>query len=216
MIKAVIFDVDGLLIDTEPFWRRAHIRVLEKRGYHITAEDVRSKSGKLTAEIIEDWRKQFGWESSQNDIIQHEIEQTVIEAVRSSGRAMPGVERVVSLFKQHNLPMSAASASAPAVLETSLKRINVYDELKIVHSAVHEKRGKPFPDVFLATAKQMNVEPAACLVFEDSLNGVKAAKAANMHCIAVPHESYDKEAFKIADLILPSLDALSWEMIEKL
>lgn len=114
--------------------------------------------------------------------------------------------------------MAVASSSSHRLIEVVLDRLGIRKFMQAVHSGEDEKRGKPFPDVFLSTAKSLGVTAAHCLVFEDSLNGVKAAKAAGMYCIAVPEEPYDRRLFEAEspDRIITSLEKISWKDIREL
>lgn len=218
MIQAVIFDMDGLLIDSEPFWRKAHMSVLAEDGFVITEDDVRGMAGKGTSQVVETWRQRFGWEASQNAFIEDKIVHTVLEAVRENGKSLPGVKELVSELEAQGIPLAVASSSGPELIDTVLDRLELKDHIAIVHSAKNEKRSKPFPDVFLSTAQSLGVAPSDCLVFEDSLNGVKAAKAAGMKCIAVPEEPYDRMAFEAAgpECIISSLETIHWVDIQAL
>ena len=216
MIKAVIFDMDGLLIDSESFWRQAHMAVLSRHGYYITEQDIREKAGIVTKDIVEMWRQRFGWDMSLNEEITQEIISEVLGRVKRAGTPLPGATHAVRLCKQQALPLAVASSSPPELIQADLECMKLVSYFDVVHSAVHERRGKPYPDVFLSTAKQLGIEPDYCLVFEDSLTGVKAAKAAGMRCVAVPHKPYDKEAFAIADGELDSLEQLSPQLITSL
>jgi len=99
-----------------------------------------------------------------------------------------------------------ASASNFSLIYKVLDKLNIRNRFQFVHSSELEKRGKPFPDIFLTVAKKFNVEPQNCLVFEDSVNGVKAAKSANMQVVAIPEiENFDKIEYNIADFKIKSL-----------
>lgn len=216
MLKAVIFDMDGLLIDSEPFWRRSHIEVLANHGYKITEEDARAGAGKRTPDQVLVWQERFSWQDLSNENLVNQITDNVIKLIKLNGRALPGVYDTIKLLKEHKIPMAVASSSAEKIIEATLDYLGIKEAFKFAYSAENEKKGKPFPDVFLTTARKLKVKPEDCLVFEDSLNGVKAAKSAGMKCIAIPEEPHDKEKFKQADLIMPSLENVNWQILESL
>jgi len=216
MIQAAIFDMDGLLIDSEPFWRKSHIEVLGNYGFIVTEDEVRVAAGKRTTDQVAVWQERFGWEEPSNETVTGEIVQNVMRLVHLNGIALPGVYHIIALLKERAIPMAVASSSASDLIDVVLQRLNVQKDMEFAHSAVHEPRGKPFPDVFLSTAKRLGVAPADCVVFEDSLNGIKAAKAAGMQCIAVPEKPYDPAKFHEADLIVDSLEQLDWGGIKSL
>jgi len=218
MIKAVIFDMDGLLIDSEPFWRKAHIAILAENGFVATEDDVRGMAGKGTSHVVEEWRQRFGWDVAKNPEIEQRIVERVHEEVKREGKEMPGVSRFIRELHAHGVPMAVASSSAPDLILAVMQRLGLRDYMKALHSGKQEKRSKPFPDIFLSTARSLGVEPADCLVFEDSLNGIKAAKAAGMKCIAVPEEPYDRAVFAASqpNRIVASLKEMHWSDIQRL
>jgi HAD superfamily hydrolase (TIGR01509 family) len=216
MIKAAIFDMDGLLIDSEPFWRKSHIEILGNYGFVVTEDDVRATAGKRTGDQVALWRERFQWEQPSNEAITDEIVQNVARLIHLNGAALPGVYDIINILKQHSIPMAVASSSAADLIDIVLKRLDIQRYMEFAHSAEREANGKPFPDVFLSTAKRLDVTPSSCVVFEDSLNGVKAAKAAGMKCVAVPEQPHDPNKFHEADLIVTSLEELRWPAIEKL
>lgn len=215
MIKAVIFDMDGLLIDSEPFWRQSHINVLANHGHRVTEDDVRAAAGKRTADQVVLWQERFGFTDPSVEDMTNQIVDTVIASIHTHGQPMAGVVELVEELHGHGMTMAVASSSAHRLIDVVLERLGIRRYMQAVHSGEDERRGKPFPDVFLSTAKSLGVEPHDCLVFEDSLNGVKAAKAAGMHCIAVPERPFDKRLFEEAeaDRIVSSLEEIGWNDI---
>lgn len=217
MIKAVIFDMDGLLIDSEPYWRRSHKDTLALYGHTITEDDVRASAGKRTADQVTHWQQRFNFTAPSNEELTNQIVDGVIAAIHENGQPMAGVDVLIRELHKHHIPMAVASSSAERLIEVVLGRLGIKDYMQAIHSGENEMRGKPFPDVFLSTAQSLQVKPEACLVFEDSLNGVKAAKAAGMRCIAVPELPYDRVAFEAAnpDQIIRSLEEVNWHSLQE-
>lgn len=206
MIRSVIFDMDGLLINSEPFWAQAELEIFPKYGVELTLDDCRKMQGVSIREVVAFWYKKFRWDGADIEQVAQEITKRVEELIVEQGQLMPGVIDVLEFFKKKSLPMAVASSSNPELIELVLKRFEILDYFKFYHSAKFEKAGKPSPDVFLTSAKKLGVLPNDCLVFEDSYNGVLAAKRANMTVVAVPYpENYDDQRFDIADLKLHSL-----------
>ncbi len=113
---------------------------------------------------------------------------------------MSGAIDVINFYHFYDIPMAIASSSFMSLIRTVVDKMQIASKIKILHSSEYEKRGKPFPDVFLTTAQKLNTEPVDCLVFEDSINGIKAAKAAGMRVVAVPYpENYERKEYDIAD-----------------
>lgn len=218
MIEAVIFDMDGLLIDSEPYWRESHRTILAKHGHEITDNDVRAAAGKRTGDQVKVWQERFGLQNISVEVMTDQIVDGVIEAIYAHGAPMVGVDNLIKELREHEIPMAVASSSSERLIQVVLERLNIKQYMQAIHSGENEEHGKPFPDVFLSTAKALGVAATNCLVFEDSLNGVIAAKAAHMKCIAVPEEPYDRLAFEIAqpDLIVTSLEDIHWRDVQSL
>lgn len=209
--------MDGLLIDSEPFWRKSHMEVLSRYGYEITEDEVRAAAGKRTKEQVELWHQRFQWDNPSIDDVTTQIVENVANLVHIHGEALPGVQHAIDLFIKHKIPMVVASSSSIALIERVLEKLDLKKYMEFAISGEDEKRGKPFPDIFFTAAKMMKEKPENCLVFEDSLNGVRAAKVAGMKCIAVPEEeNINKPEFGEADLVIPSLEGLNWNQIGKI
>jgi beta-phosphoglucomutase-like phosphatase (HAD superfamily) len=139
----------------------------------------------------------------------------VIELIRQKGVAKEGVGETIALCQAAGLPMAVASSSSVPLIQTVLEKLGIRDNIKIIHSAHDETHGKPHPAVYISTAKTLGVEPSHCLAFEDSVNGVLAAKSAKMKCIAVPEpDSINNKSFGCADIILTSLHDFNAEILQ--
>ena len=218
MLRAVIFDMDGLLIDSEPLWRKSHMAALAEHNVSITEDDVRKMAGKRTDEIVRHWREKHKLAHIPNDTLEANVVSKVIENIHMNGVELPGVHELISLFDAHRIPMAVASSVAPEIIEAALTKLRLSQYMQVTYSAKHEAFGKPHPGVFLTTARKLGVDPAECLVFEDSLNGVRAAKAAGMKCVAVPETAnlLKPEFAHEADLVVPNLKGLDWPTIAAL
>jgi HAD superfamily hydrolase (TIGR01509 family) len=218
MIEAAIFDMDGLLIDSEPLWHESHIAALNEHGVEITGHDVRKMAGRRTDEVVRHWRETHGIEHVPNETLEASVVGKVIENIRINGEELPGVRSLIALFEEHKVPMAVASSSAPEIIEVVLDKLGLHQHMQLAYSAKYEEFGKPHPGVFLTTAFKLGVAPENCIVFEDSLNGVRAAKAAGMKCVAVPEAAnIDKPEFAAeADIVVPSLEDVDWAMLYRL
>ncbi|HEX8182720.1 MAG TPA: HAD-IA family hydrolase [Candidatus Saccharimonadales bacterium] len=217
MIAAAIFDMDGLLIDSEPFWHKAHIQTVQTYGHELSAEDVRLKAGHKTIEIAQNWIERFELDVTADDLCVQIVDRVIV-LIEEDGRTLPGVYEALELFARHDVPMAIASSASPEVIDAVIQKLELSKYILFAYSAVHESKGKPDPAVFLTTAKKLGVEPADCLVFEDALSGIKAAKSAGMKCIAVPEKinSNKREFIDESDLILHSLRELDWDVVKAL
>ncbi len=209
-MQAAIFDMDGLLIDSEPLWQEAEIAVFGGLGLNLTREQCLETRGRRTREIVTYWYEKRPWRAASIDDVRARLIAAVCELVRLRGEALPGVHAVLDFIASQGMKTALASSSPPEIIAAVLDKLGIRERFVITRSAEGETYGKPHPALFLATAERLEVTPAECLVFEDSLSGVIAAKAASMTCVAVPDQrdaymaEYNRKLV-IADLIVPSL-----------
>jgi len=210
MIKAVIFDMDGLLIDSEPFWRMSQKRIFSKRGLNLVEDDFESFMGKRVDEVVEIIYSKKPWHDKTQREIADEIVDGVIELIEERGLALPGVEKTLKQLQEKKYKIGLASSSSLRIIKTVLKKLNFEDYFEVTHSAQFEEYGKPHPQIFISTAKMLDVSPSECLVLEDSFHGVIAALAANMKCVAIPDvKANNLSRFVIADKVLKSMEDFS-------
>jgi HAD superfamily hydrolase (TIGR01509 family) len=205
MIEAIIFDLDGLLIDSEQNWERARHDYARSVGCDWTAEDELSAKGLNSAEWAALIRRHCGLRSTEREVISGVTDR--MKKLYDQGLpVLPGAVSVVEQLAEH-YPLAVASSSPPEIIEHVLKEAGIRHCFSVVVSADEVGRGKPSPDVFLVAAKRLRRDPHRIVVFEDSSAGILAADAAGMHVIAVPNSHYppSEEALKKADLILESL-----------
>lgn len=199
-VSLVIYDMDGLLIDSEPFWRQAEIKVFASVGLHLTEDDCRATTGFRFDEVVEHWWHQKPWSGKTKTQIHDEVLDEMENAITHHAQPMSGVVESLEFFKNQNCRIALASSSAMRLIKATVQKLNIESYFELLVSAEHERYGKPHPAVFLRTAETLGVSPQNCLVLEDSLNGVLAAKAAKMKCVAVPYpEDFDNPKWIIAD-----------------
>lgn len=208
MIEAVIFDMDGLLIDSEPFWLEAQREMLPRVGIRMTDDMWKETLGIRNKEVVKLLYAKHPWDLNRISLedLDDKIAEYVIDSINRKGEAMEGVGELLSFFREQNVKTALASSSDFRVIDAVLDKLNIQDSFEVVHSAETEEYGKPHPAVYLTTAKKLGIAPLNCLALEDSVNGLISAKAARMKCVVVPGNpiSNDKR-FGLADVILPSL-----------
>ncbi len=207
MIEAVIFDMDGLLIDSEPLWQRAEIEIFGKLGLDLTVEMCEKLQGQKIEQVAQHWYNYKPWTGKSFKEIEKEMVARVEQLIMEHVPKMAGVDYLLDFFEKRNLKIGLASASNLSLIEIALNKIEIRNRFTVIHSAQFEKLGKPAPDVYLSAAKMLGAKPENCLVFEDSYNGVCAGKAAGMKVVAVPAKSqWHESKYDIADLKLRSLE----------
>lgn len=209
-IEAVLFDMDGLLIDSEPYWKIAEKTIFGKLGLELSDELLRQVMGFRLSEVVLHWYKYQPWPNPNFEQTEKDILDCVIQLIVTHASAMPGVYATLESCKKQNLKLALASSSAMRLIEAVVDKLNIRNYFDVLWSAEYETYGKPHPGIFISAAQKINANLHHCLVFEDSVNGVIAAKAARMICIAVPEEATCNDArFAIADYKLNSLSELS-------
>jgi mannitol-1-/sugar-/sorbitol-6-/2-deoxyglucose-6-phosphatase len=209
MIQAVIFDMDGLLVDSEPWWRVAETRVFGRLSKAPSAADFENMMGNRIEEVIRNWHAKHPWPNFSEKETKEEIVAEVGNLVIQNAQLMPGVEKTLHYFAERNISIALASSSPLALIRRLMQHYGIYEAFSVVCSAEFEDYGKPHPAVFLTAARHLHADPQNCLVFEDSFNGLIAAKAARMKSVVVPaSEQYHQSRFDIADLKLKSLEEL--------
>ncbi|ULQ53087.1 hexitol phosphatase HxpB [Flavihumibacter fluvii] len=204
--KAVIFDMDGLLIDSEPYWQEAGIETLAQFGVQLTTAQYHSSTGLRTIEWIDHWFRYFGIDLAKAPNAIHQIESSAIEKIRLSALPMPGVEHIINFFLQKNYKIGLASSSPLKMIDVVVNKLGIRPYLNTISSAGDLAFGKPHPQVFINCAEALGTDAFHCVCFEDSFNGMIAAKAAKMKCVVVPvPEQYAHQKWGSADLKLRSL-----------
>ncbi len=206
MLNTVIFDMDGLLIDSEPLWEEAGKETLKKFNITLTADQYHSSTGLRSSEWIEHWFGHFNVSLTHAAAAEKDIVRTAIERIVVQAPALPGVPYIFRFFKERNFKIGVASSSPQELIDAVVKKLGVHEMVAAKASAEYLAYGKPHPQVFLDCAAQLGVSPANCICFEDSFNGMIAARAARMKCVVVPARNHQHEAkWAAADLKLSSL-----------
>ena len=205
-IKAVIFDMDGVLIDSEPLWRKAMIEGFASIGVLITEEDCKKTTGNRLKEVVEYWFEKLDILDFLPTEIEHRIINTLVKLINKDGKAISGVIEVINFCNNKNIKIGLATSSSNHLMKAVLEKLKLKNTFKSSISAENLEYGKPHPEVFLICASQLQISPLECIVIEDSINGVIAAKAAFMRVIALPEqENINNHKFSIADYKLNNM-----------
>ncbi|MDA3890499.1 MAG: hexitol phosphatase HxpB [Salinivirgaceae bacterium] len=212
MIKAAIFDMDGLLIDSEPFWKKAEIKLFGEVGIHLTEKECGVTEGLRVDETVAYWDRKFPKHIVDKEKMVDNIVQKVGCLMEEEGESMPGVIETIKFFTSRNMPIAIASASSYFLINIVVQKLKIESYFQIIQSAQNLEYGKPHPQVFIEASRKLKVNPDECLVFEDSLLGVLAGKAARMKVVAVPYQhNFSQKGYCIADFKIPSLNHFSLE-----
>ena len=215
VLRATLFDMDGLLIDSEVLWHKAEVEIFGELGVPISEDEDRSTKGMFVAEVVAYWREHYPWSGPSSDVVVARLLQRVGDLVESEGRLLPGAIRAIDLTAERG-SLALASSTPLALIYRCLDCFELRGRFRAIHSAEFEVFGKPHPAVFLSAASSLAVAPVQCLVFEDSAAGVLAAKAGRMSVVAVPtREDRAQPAFELAELVLESLEDLRPEWLDE-
>ena len=229
--EAVVLDMDGVLIDTEPVWRAAQSAVFAGFGVALSERDLLDSTGQPIEELIPVWRRRSpapdpaGPELTDTELTDTELTDAeiaglivnrVIAHVTAEGRPMPGVTAAIALFERCGLRLAIASSSPLRLIDAVCDRLGL-TRITVRCSAMDEARGKPAPDVYLTAARRLGVAAANCLALEDSPAGVASARSAGMRCVAVPDPLLAADPrYREADLVLGSLTGLDEAALRRL
>jgi sugar-phosphatase len=210
---ASIFDMDGLMVDSEILWHEAEVEILGRLGVPLRRDGTRHTKGMFVGEVTRFWYARYPWSGPTPEAVADEIVDRVGQLVEEKGRLQPGVHRAIGLGRHHGVPLAVASSTQYRLIDRVLGHFDLAKEFSVVHSAEEEPYGKPHPGVFLTAAAKLGVAPDRCLVWEDAPAGVLAAKAARMACVAVPEPAERSDrVIAIADAVLGNLEEADEEL----
>ncbi|MBL7910856.1 MAG: hexitol phosphatase HxpB [Bacteroidia bacterium] len=205
-VKAVIFDMDGVIIDSEPLWRRAMIKGFAQFGMPVSEDECRQTMGRRINEVVDHWLNYHSVTKYSSAEVELAIMDNLLELIESEGKAITGVLDLFTFCSEKKLKIGLATSSSERLMNAVLKKLKLEDTFNSAVSAEHLKYGKPHPEVFLICAENIGVPAEQCVVIEDSVTGAIAAKAARMQLVVVPDEdTKHPEKFAIADHTLPNM-----------
>ena len=213
MIRAVVFDLDGVLLQSEEVWDSVRERYVRDRGGRYDEAVQRAMMGMSAPEWSAYLHDQAGVRDDP-ETINRDVVERMLEAYRHHLPLLPGaveaVRRAAAVF-----PLALASSSNREVFEEVLALAGIADCFRATVSAEEVERGKPAPDVYLEAARRLGVSPDRCTAVEDSHAGIRSAKTAEMRVVAIPNATYppDDEALELADVVVGSLDELTVDVL---
>ena len=192
-IDAVIYDMDGVLINSEPFWKETEIEVFKKVGIDFVKVGGEKTVGLRIDEVIEYWFARYPWTSLTMTQVLDDIMTQMVNRVKNDGEPMIGVHESIDYFKNQGKKLAIASSSYHVLINAVLEKLKIKESFEVINSAEDITYGKPHPEIYLNTAIEMDVDPTRCLVIEDSLNGIISAKAAKMNVVAIPDGTHSPD-----------------------
>ena len=217
MSRVVIFDMDGVIIDSEPIYGKVYSEIFDKLNVDISVEERNSFVGFAADRVWTYVRAKGNISKSINELIQMQKD-TYFEYLKSTDnfKHIEGVSTLIDELKNRKFIISLASSAQRRVVDFVLDKINMKNYFSFVLSGEDVKNGKPEPEIFLKVAERFKVKTSDCIVIEDSMNGVAAAKAAGMKCIGYKNPNSGSQDISKADLIIDDFSSQSVSRIIEL
>ena len=207
--EAVIFDMDGVLIDSEPQWKIAMEHVFKSIGLDMERKDFQKTVGLRIDEVIAFWNHHKNLGVQDEKAVEDAIIDQMIELVHKNPMPLEGVYDTLDYLKKVNIKIGLATSSPYRLLNAVLSAMNIEKYFDFVHSAEKEPYGKPHPAVYISAAKALSAQPSKCLVVEDSFNGVISGKAAKMDVVCIPEKTHEPNLkLNLADYIFEDMSKM--------
>ncbi|MFI8416508.1 hexitol phosphatase HxpB [Serratia sp. NPDC078593] len=210
-IDSAIFDMDGLLIDSEPLWLQAEMDIFGALGLDLSERHTLPNTLGLRIDLVVNlWYQAMPWQGPSLEAVSARIIERAIELVHQKRPLLPGVHQALELCRRLDLNIGLASASPLHMQQQVLKMFDLEDYFDHLVSAEHLPYSKPHPEVYLIAAERLGSDPLRCITLEDSFNGMIATKAARMRSIVVPADAFSQDPrWSLADYKLTSLEQLT-------
>ena len=211
--KAIIFDMDGVLIDSEKYWKQAEYEVFTSLGVTVTDEYAEKTKSMTTSEVTEFWYNKYPWKNKDLNAVEQMVISRVIEFIETENCQINGVKPFIEKLKTNNYKIGLATNSPHRIIPVVLKKLDILHLFDSALSAEFEKKGKPDPAIYLNIAEKLDTEPEDCIVIEDSYTGMLAAKNAGMTVIAFTNGNKEI-AFEIADYTIDKFEKNEIELFK--
>lgn len=183
-IKAVIFDMDGVLIDSEKFWKQAESEIFGSLGVNVSDEFTEFTKSMTTREVTQFWYERFPWSDLTHQSVEERVLQRVIELIKTENCEIKGISTFIRSLKKSGYKIALATNSPAIIIPVVLNKLEIHKYFDAVTSADEVSKGKPDPEIYLLTSKKLQINPSECFVIEDSCSGIIAAKSASMKVAA--------------------------------
>lgn len=215
-LKAAIFDMDGVIIDSEPIHYQVNQEIYKELGIEIDDQEYNTFIGLSNTDNWTILKEKYNLQDSIEELVARQNNKNIGHLENSNQQAIAGIKHLLEELEREDIKIALASSSSYKYIKAVLSKFGISDYFSIKVSGEDMDRGKPHPDIFLETARRLGVDAQDCMVIEDSKNGVKAAKGAGMKCIGFINPNSGNQDLSLADDKVDSIDTLSVSSLKKL
>lgn len=217
MLEAVIFDMDGVIINSEPMHYEANQQLFEKLGFSVPTDEYSNYIGISNEKMWEDLKNKYDLNENLNELTEKQRKNThKFIQQNMNGKEIPGIKKILEELKDNNIKTAVASSSSKELIETVIKGFDLCEYFDVLISGEEVEKGKPNPDIFIYASEKLKVNIKNCIVIEDSTNGVKAAKSAGAKCIGFNNPDSPGQNLSKSDIIINKFDILNIELLKSL
>lgn len=213
-MRAFIFDMDGVIINSEPIHYKVDSKTFEKLGVKLSKDDIEGFVGMTNSEILKILKKKFKFKENIQDIVDLEVKTKIKILEDEDYKPIDGITDLVDNLKSNNILIAVASSSPRKFIEAVLTKFKIIDKFHEIICGEEVPKGKPEPDIYLKTAKELGVKVGDCVVLEDSTNGIAAAKAAGMKCIGFANKDSGNQDYSKADIVVKSIREINLTILD--
>jgi len=216
MLEAVIFDMDGVLIDSEPFHLVVNEKIFKALGINLSEDEYHSFIGTTHKDMWTTIKNRYNLTQGVPELVNMQVSGNINYIKNEEIEEINGITNLLSRIAHENIKIGIASSSPTEVIELVTNKLGIRDYFSSIVGGEEIKKGKPAPDIFLKAAKRLNAKPSDCIVIEDSKNGVLAAKTAGIKCVGFKNPNSGNQNLQKADLIVDNYDSLNISTLKKL
>jgi HAD superfamily hydrolase (TIGR01509 family) len=207
-MKALLFDMDGVLVDSEPMHTAVALKILASYGVHLTLKDLDRFAGTTMHYIFSTMKQEYQLTVAPETLIQQQLDHILDIVMKEPQKLIDGIPEILSYLKGNDFPTAIASSSPKRLVNAVVDRLGIKNYFEFLLSGEDVTHSKPAPEIYLLAAKRLGIAPKDCVVIEDSKNGTIAAKDAGMFCIGFKNLHSGDQDLSRADIIVPTLVGL--------
>ncbi|WP_315080519.1 HAD family hydrolase [uncultured Clostridium sp.] len=199
-MRAFIFDMDGVIIDSEPIHRQVHGEIMNTLGINISKGELALYAGATNEYIFTKLKERYGIKKSVSELMEYKSKLIIKKVKEESLDPISGIRELLNALRKNNIKAAIGSSSPRSLIEAVIDKFKLQDCFDCIVSGEEVERSKPYPDVYIEVSKKLGVSPENCIVVEDSHNGVQAAKSAEMNCIGFDNINSGNQDLSKADV----------------